>query len=313
MSKRQLQFEDEIDFKEIIKHPSRWFGYAFIYIVIIVLAISIVFLQRFDLVEKNATPYFAPDSSKIFVEVEPKLGSVADGVKFEEIKNNVQEIIARGEEIYKSTCASCHGNEGKGDGLASAGLVPKPRNFTSTDGWKNGRKLKDIYKTLQEGIAGSGMVAYDYFSPRDKIALFYFISSKFFKDNQVPTEEDFAQLDSAYKVSEKQVIPTKIPTTLAIQRIIEDNKGKIEKSDSLAQALSSLSMNYTFVSYVTEPHRFSTFLVNSKDSIKSSSDLKSFLLLNTPRNGFSLSFLKLNEQEKQKIANEIFEIINKRL
>lgn len=313
MAKRQFQFEDEIDFKEIIKHPSRWFGYAFIYVLMVVLAISIVFLNQLDFVEKNTTPYFETDTGKLFVEIQPRLGSFAEGVKFENLNSKTEEIISRGEELYKSTCASCHGNEGKGDGLASAGLNPKPRNFTNHEGWKNGRSLVQIYNTLQEGIAGSSMVAYDFLSPKDRISLYYYISSKFFGNSQFPTAKDFAELDSAYRVSEPQVIPTQIPTTLAIQRIFEDNKMNIEISNTIARLLSTFTYNYSFSRYVNEPNLFANFLVNSRGSIKSPIDLKTLLLLNTPKNGFSMSFFKLNEKLKEKLVTEIYELLRNQL
>ncbi|MGQ9819865.1 MAG: c-type cytochrome [Candidatus Kapaibacteriales bacterium] len=313
MAKRQLQFEDEIDFKEILKHPSRWFGYAFIFILVVILAVSIIFLNQLDFVEKNTTPYYEPDSGKLFVEIQPKLGSFTEGVKFEDLNTKTDAIISRGEELYKSTCASCHGNEGKGDGLASTGLNPKPRNFTSPEGWKNGRSLLQIYKTLQEGIAGSSMVAYDFLSPKDKISLFYYISSKFFVDTKLPTLQDFAELDSAFKVSEPQVIPTQIPTTLAMQRIYEDNRNNIEISDSIVQVLSSLAQRYSFLSLVDEPSLFASFLVNSRNLIKSPIDLESVILSNIPRNGFSNSFFKLNESQKKIFVNEIYEFLKHQL
>jgi mono/diheme cytochrome c family protein len=38
--------------------------------------------------------------------------------------------IAAGKQIFMQTCTPCHGQEGKGDGPASASLDPKPRNLT---------------------------------------------------------------------------------------------------------------------------------------------------------------------------------------
>jgi mono/diheme cytochrome c family protein len=38
--------------------------------------------------------------------------------------------VAAGKTIFMTLCTPCHGNEGKGDGAASATLDPKPRNLT---------------------------------------------------------------------------------------------------------------------------------------------------------------------------------------
>ena len=65
---------------------------------------------------------------------------------------------ASGKKIYKMLCLVCHGPKGKGDGMAGAGLTPKPADLTSeavqsqTDGaifWKieQGRSPMPSYKT----------------------------------------------------------------------------------------------------------------------------------------------------------------------
>ncbi len=41
--------------------------------------------------------------------------------------------IKKGKNIYRQMCAVCHGVKGKGDGMAGAGLNPKPANFTTSD------------------------------------------------------------------------------------------------------------------------------------------------------------------------------------
>ena len=64
---------------------------------------------------------------------------------------------AEGKKTYKQLCAICHGNKGKGDGVAGGGLNPKPANFwkekiqLQTDGaiyWKltNGKPPMASYK-----------------------------------------------------------------------------------------------------------------------------------------------------------------------
>jgi len=69
------------------------------------------------------------------------------------------ESLAKGEKIYQSLCASCHGKTGKGDVPAMQSLQPKPTNFTTeifqkqTDGeifWKmsEGRGMMASYKNM---------------------------------------------------------------------------------------------------------------------------------------------------------------------
>ena len=80
----------------------------------------------------------------------------------ENLKNPLdteQNTIKQGKKLYQQFCTICHGDKGKGDGLASAALNPKPVNFNTdkfmnqTDGaiyWKltEGRTPMASYKEL---------------------------------------------------------------------------------------------------------------------------------------------------------------------
>jgi putative copper resistance protein D len=39
------------------------------------------------------------------------------------------EAASTGAEVFKANCASCHGATGRGDGIASKGLYPAPKNL----------------------------------------------------------------------------------------------------------------------------------------------------------------------------------------
>jgi len=43
--------------------------------------------------------------------------------------------LAAGKKIFTTTCVSCHGAAGKGDGPAAMALEPRPANFTDHARW----------------------------------------------------------------------------------------------------------------------------------------------------------------------------------
>ncbi len=74
------------------------------------------------------------------------------------VKDSPQAVLT-GNKLYKSLCVACHGVSGRGDGIAAAGLSPKPANFydknftNQTDGaifWKlsKGRGVMAGYETM---------------------------------------------------------------------------------------------------------------------------------------------------------------------
>ena len=84
---------------------------------------------------------------------------------------NTSESIANGQKTYKALCVACHGDFGKGDGVAAAGLTPKPTNFTTkefqnqTDGevfWKltKGRGVMASYEGMLSKEKRWEIVAY---------------------------------------------------------------------------------------------------------------------------------------------------------
>lgn len=67
--------------------------------------------------------------------------------------------VAAGKKLYDTNCATCHGPKGKGDGAASKGLVPPPRNFTSGK-FKFGKDDASLFKTISNGSPGTAMPAW---------------------------------------------------------------------------------------------------------------------------------------------------------
>jgi mono/diheme cytochrome c family protein len=62
---------------------------------------------------------------------------------------------AKAKEIFNTRCATCHGNEGRGNGPGAVTLNPKPRNYHDKD-WQSKVTDEDIKKTITYGGAAVG-------------------------------------------------------------------------------------------------------------------------------------------------------------
>ncbi len=77
--------------------------------------------------------------------------------------------IQRGRELYLAYgCRACHGDLGGGDGPASAGVQPPPRNFRALNTYRRGTSAEAIAATLQSGIPGTLMNAYPQMSAEER-------------------------------------------------------------------------------------------------------------------------------------------------
>jgi mono/diheme cytochrome c family protein len=67
------------------------------------------------------------------------------------------EAASQGAEVYKVYCASCHGETGLGDGVASMSLVPAPKNLVELQSM-----VEDDYLfwRISTGKNGTAMVAW---------------------------------------------------------------------------------------------------------------------------------------------------------
>ena len=86
------------------------------------------------------------------------------------------ELVAYGKTIYTNNCAMCHGPEGHGDGVASKGLVPPPRNLVEGK-WKTSGSEVALFKVVTEGISGSSMAPWGHLPEVDRWATVLFIQS----------------------------------------------------------------------------------------------------------------------------------------
>lgn len=220
MNDNKKKYEPEIDFKAVLKNPKRLFGWVFPYFFFIILILGIFYVHNLNTISTNTTPVLVTDDGNAKRELTVKKGSDTEPVDLSMIQNPSQDLINRGEELYSTNCASCHGDLGLGDGPAGAALNPPPRDFTTTEGWVNGRRFIDMYKTLEEGIIENGMAAYEYMPPVDRIGIIHF--TRTFADFPEITDDEVQELESTYGLTEGSQTAGQIPVETAIDRLLRE-------------------------------------------------------------------------------------------
>ncbi|MGH0029085.1 MAG: c-type cytochrome [Myxococcota bacterium] len=100
--------------------------------------------------DKPKSPY--PGVQKA-AEPEPEAPAATETVA--QAEEPTGDPVARGQELYQTYCASCHGMTGAGDGPASAGLNPTPARHN--DGtYMNALSDDHLRKVISEGGAAVG-------------------------------------------------------------------------------------------------------------------------------------------------------------
>lgn len=90
-----------------------------------------------------------------------------------------REALAMGRDLFESECASCHGDQGRGDGPGAGVSDPRPYDFTRAEftgmGVPPGPAL--LYAILARGIDGTTMRAFPELSGYERLALIAYIQT----------------------------------------------------------------------------------------------------------------------------------------
>ncbi len=93
-----------------------------------------------------------------------------------------EALLELGESTFEKKCATCHGEEGLGDGEAAYLLYPKPRDFVAAryrliSTWERTPTDDDIFNTISRGMPGSAMPPWEHLSEDKRWGLVHYVKS----------------------------------------------------------------------------------------------------------------------------------------
>ncbi|MBX3044588.1 MAG: cytochrome c [Candidatus Kapabacteria bacterium] len=295
--------EDEIKYENLPKNPMRLFGIVYPYFAVLIIIGGLYWVYNLDWAYKNSLKPVVLQRDTVAEPLVMKSGSIMEGVDVKVVSQSTPELVKKGEELYKANCSSCHGDNGEGNGIAGKGLNPVPRNFKQNDGWKNGSNISGMWKTLEEGIAGGGMVAYDYLPVLDRFALIHYIHS-LMNDFPKDSDSELEALDLAYRLSEGKETSNQIPVSNAKAAVENDFKAVNEKAGQIEKNLIFYRNEpgaKLILEHSIDNRKLIISLLRSDSWRSSSKALAGELASNINTNGAKASVLRLNSSEIAKM------------
>ncbi len=201
-------------------------------------------------------------------------------------------LLQRGQSLFEQNCTACHGATGQGNGPAAVTLNPRPRDFTQAQGWKNGYQRTGIFKTLTEGIRGTGMTAYDYLGARDRMALVHYVQSLGAFEHGT---DDQTALDTLAKgfASSGEKIPNKIPVSLAMAKL----EAEFSAPPPLPLPAAGGAGAGLVARVVTDRSRAAETLARSAGWRHSLGEFAAAVVAGAPDNGFAVSAATLSPDD----------------
>lgn len=306
IKKKILEFINEV------KHnPGTMFGFLYPYVLTILVIVGLFYVANIGTVAINESPAYVKDTTAV-TDLSFEEARTVPPVDIFELKEPTEELLSQGKELYTNNCASCHNESGAGGGPASVGLNPAPRNFTSPDGWKNGRTISGIYTTLEEGIEGSAMISYNFLTPEERIALAHYIRQKFMDEPPVDSDGDLTALNSIYNLSSGMELPAQIPVAAAMEIMINENSWKEIELEAALIDMNTEGNDYAvslFEEIVNDKKIALSSLINSNNWKSNENTFFNFVILNSTFNGFNSEIINLTYSER----NVLFNYLNRLL
>lgn len=296
---------------EVKQNPGTMFGILYPYVLIIIVIIGLYYVANIGNIAINRTSAFIPDTT-VIADLPVVQARTVSPVDIFKIKEPTNELIQKGKELYTTNCASCHNETGAGGGPASVGMNPAPRNFTSPDGWKNGRTLSAIYTTLEEGIEGGSMISYNFLTPQDRISIAHYIRKEFMQNPPEDSNDELSALNSLYNLSSGMEIPAQIPVSVAMEILSMENASKRDKLNAAIKTIANDRTKYPakLLLHIVDNEKLAiSALLNSNSWKINDQTFMEFLIYNVNQNGFNSNVFSLSDTDRNALMNYLKQIL----
>jgi mono/diheme cytochrome c family protein len=282
-----------------------WSPIFYVYFLSVLIALGMLYIRRENMVNRNSiSPDIAIDTaySMPIKDIPPVPAGSGATIEVSTLLQPTKVQLNNGQQLFKIYCSSCHGADGKGDGPASASLNPKPRDFHGTTGWKNGRLLSEMFKTVSEGVSGSAMVSFAAsISASDRLAILDYVRSSF---GNFPKDspEELQEMVKTYNLGKAETPATRIPVSEAMKQIEEEATSLVRTTAAISSYISqhpSDNGSQIFGNVVINRQRALTTLANSNFWSKNESDFVMIVTADEVQNGFDPKVAQLSTQDWQ--------------
>jgi mono/diheme cytochrome c family protein len=231
----KFNFDEQM--KKISAQPGRVFGLLYPYVFVIGLALGLYYLANInEITRRKVTPKLV-DSAALVHDLKVVEARTVPPLDIMTVSQPTPELMNQGANLYSTACASCHGADGNGNGPAASGLNPPPKNFLVDEGWKNGASIPGIYQTLTEGIPNSGMIAFDYFTPEERIAMTHYVREAFVPNPPASSEGELQTMEATYNLSAGAEIPAQIPVASAMNIILRETSVSVSEITGVVHSI----------------------------------------------------------------------------